>query len=246
MTFYNTIVVEDEGPARRRLEKMVQEHPALVLKASLKSGKEAVIEIPKLKPDLLLLDIQLKDKTAFEVLDSVKEFIQSKIIFVTAYDQYAIKAFEIEAIDYLLKPYDIERFNKAIGRIVKNDTPNFDAQLLEALKKSLQKDTAKIIIPEGNKNHLFLSNDVIYIQSDKYYVYVHTQSEKRLIRVTLKKLEQILPQNFIRINKSTIVNTHYISQIEMQKTSSKIILSNNNEFYSSSNYYKGLRGELFK
>ncbi|MCB0744874.1 MAG: LytTR family transcriptional regulator, partial [Ignavibacteriae bacterium] len=77
-------------------------------------------------------------------------------------------------------------------------------------------------------------------------VYVHTQSEKRLIRVTLKKLEQILPQNFIRINKSTIVNTHYISQIEMQKTSSKIILSNNNEFYSSSNYNKGLRGELFK
>lgn len=241
MTIYNTIVVEDEGPARRRLEKMVQEHPALHLLASLKSGKEAVAEIPKLKPDLLLLDIQLKDKTAFEVLEHIQAFINSKIIFITAYDKYAIKAFEVEAIDYLLKPYDEVRFNAAIQRIVKKEQIALNDELISVLKTSLLSEQNKVVIPEGNKNHIYLNNDIIYIQSDKYYAFVFTTNSKKLVRITLKKLEQILPNHFIRINKSVIINTQFISQIEYQKNTSKVVLTNGEDFFSSKIYNEGLR-----
>jgi len=244
MKLFNTIIVEDEGPARRRLEKMVEAHSSLHLIASLKSGQEAITQIPQYQPDLLLLDIQLKDKTAFEVLSQIQTSIDSKIIFITAYDKYAIKAFEVEAIDYLLKPYDEVRFNTSISRVIKNDNPPLDVTLLNALKESLQQDKPKIRIPEGNKNHLFLANDIIYIQSDKYYVYIHTKAEKRLIRITLKRLEAILPKDFIRINKSVIINSQYISQIEYQKTTSRILLINGNEFFSSKTYNEVLRKRL--
>ncbi|WP_299525909.1 LytTR family DNA-binding domain-containing protein [Winogradskyella sp.] len=236
-----TIIVEDEGPARRRLAKMVEAHPSLELITSLKSGQEAITQIPLHQPDLLLLDIQLKDKTAFDVLAHIQTSITSKIIFITAYDNYAIKAFEVEAIDYLLKPYDEVRFNTAISRVIKNNNPPLDATILNVLKKSLQGKNSKISIPEGNKTHLFLAKDIIYIQSDKYYVHVHTKAEKRLIRITLKRLEAILPKDFIRINKSVIINTQHISQIEYQKNSSRILLTNGGEFFSSMTYNKVLR-----
>ncbi len=245
MKLFKTIIVEDEGPARRRLEKMVEKHPFLELFMSLKSGQEAIDQIPQHQPDLLLLDIQLKDKTSFDVLAQIQNSIDSKIIFITAYDKYAIKAFEVEAIDYLLKPYDEIRFDTAISRVIKSNNPPLDATILNVLKQSLLGESSKINIPEGNKSHIFTANDILYIQSDKYYVYIHTNSEKRLIRITLKRLEAILPKKFIRINKSVIINTQYISQIEYQKISSKILLTNGDEFFSSRTYNKGLRSRVF-
>jgi len=238
---YKTIIVEDEGPARRRLEKMVINHPALHLQAALKSGLEAIERIPLLQPDLLLLDIQLKDKTAFEVLNQINDQISSNIIFITAYDAFAIKAFEVEALDYLLKPYDEQRFVAAIDRVVKKDNPPLNRQLLAMLKNNLRDKELHIVIPEGNKNHLFLQNEIIYIKSDKYYVHVHTTQDQKMIRITLKRLESILPEKYIRINKSIILNTHFIRQIEYQKSSSRIVLTNENEFFSTKNYHLNLQ-----
>ncbi|MEM9549114.1 MAG: LytTR family DNA-binding domain-containing protein [Bacteroidota bacterium] len=236
MQMYKTVIVEDEGPARRRLEKMVEKHPSLTLEAALESGLDAIEKIPLLDPDLLLLDIQLKDKTAFEVLEQISNQIKSKIIFITAYDKYAIKAFEVEAVDYLLKPYDDKRFDSAIQRVIKKDINTINSQLILALKESLRKEDSKIVIPEGNKKHHFSEKEVIYIQSDKYYANLHTLNEKRMIRVTLKKLEDILPPKLIRINKSIIINTEFISQIDYQKSSSRIVLKNGKEFFSTKTY----------
>ena len=236
MKMYKTVIVEDEGPARRRLKKMVEKHPSLTLEAALENGLDAIEKIPSLNPDVLLLDIQLKDKTAFDVLEQISDQITSKIIFITAYDEYAIKAFEVEAVDYLLKPYDNARFASAIQRVIKKDINSMNSQLIIALKESLQKEDSKIVIPEGNKKHHFSEKEVIYIQSDKYYVHLHAINGKRMIRITLKKLEDILPQKLIRINKSVIINTEFISQIEYQKSSSRIILKNGKEFFSTKTY----------
>ena len=241
MNLYKTIVVEDEGPARRRLEKMVHTHPTLELVASLKSGQEAINQIPKLQPDLLLLDIQLKDKTAFEVLDQLEHSINSKIIFITAYDKYAIKAFEVEAIDYLLKPYDETRFDSAIQRVIKNDKKVLNKEIISLLEESLLNTTKTLMIPEGNKNHIFQEDDITFIESDRYYVEVNTLMGKSVIRITLKSLESILPKKFLRINKSIIINTDFVSQIDHKKQSSKIKLKTNKEFFSSKSYNSNLK-----
>lgn len=245
MILYKTIIVEDEGPARRRLAKMVADHPALELISSLKSGEEAISKIPLHQPDVLLLDIQLKDKTAFEVLEKIKTSIDSKIVFITAFDSYAIKAFEIEAVDYLLKPYDQERFNVAIARILKKDKVSFNNQFLQILKESINNQKSKISILEGNKNHLFFNDEIIYIQSDRYYVHVFTKTEKRLIRVSLKMLESTLPKDFIRINKSTIINTQFISKYDRQKSKSRVTLISGMDFHVSSTYNSRLAEKLF-
>lgn len=242
MNSYNTVIVEDEGPARRRLENMVSDHERLTLVASLTSGREAMKRIPALHPDLLLLDIQLKDKTAFEVLQFIGNDIRARIIFITAYDKYAIQAFDVGAVDYLLKPYDDNRFNKAISRILEKENNAIDQNLLQILEKQIiDQGPATVIIPEGNKQHFFTPDDIVYIRSDRYYVHVHTMSDSKLIRITLKKLMSLLPTSFIRINKSTIINQTCIREIEYQKSSSRILLTNGVEVRSSKTYNENLK-----
>ena len=236
MKTYSTILVEDEGPARRRLELMVKEHPNLIFIASFRNGTDAMKEIPKFKPELLLLDIQLKDKTAFDILEQLGDEISSKIIFITAFDSYALKAFEVEALDYLLKPYDEARFDSAIQRVIKTDKKVLNKEIISLLEENFLNTSKSIIIPEGNKEHIFQEDDVIFIESDRYYVEVNTLTGKSVIRITLKSLASILPKKFLRINKSIIINTDFISQIDHKKQSSKIKLKTKKEFFSSKSY----------
>jgi len=228
--------VEDEGPARRRLEQMVQQHEVLTLAAALKSGREAMEKLPDLHADLLLLDIQLKDKTIFEVLDQLPIHQDSRIIFVTAYDQYAIKAFELEAIDYLLKPFDQQRFDQAIERVIRRELTGSYEDLMRILRQNLAKKQQRILIPEGKKSYHFTADDIQYIRADAYYAAFHTFENKQLIRISLKKLENILPLDFVRINKSTIVNRNHIRKIEHRKNDSTVTLKRGIEFTVSEMY----------
>lgn len=236
MTIYKTVIVEDEGPARRRLENMVSNHPALQLAASLTCGQDAIDIIPQHQPDLLLMDIQLKDKTAFEVLDQIHLLINSRVIFITAYNNYAIKAFEVEALDYLLKPYDEKRFQQAIARIIKRESNMIDSALAKKLFNTLQRTDEKIYIPEGKINHLFDKNDIVYIEADRYYVHVHTTCSSQMIRITMKKLSSLLPSQYIRINKSIIINKECIGQMVHLKSGGKVVLKNGKSFQVSPNY----------
>ncbi|GAB4511227.1 MAG: LytTR family DNA-binding domain-containing protein [Allomuricauda sp.] len=242
MKICSTVVIEDEGPARRRLEAMVNAHPNLELTGSLQSGKEAINLLPQLNPEILLMDIQLKDKNAFEVLDAIHHKIRSKIIFVTAYDSFALRAFEVNAVDYLLKPFDERRFAESISRATQGKGVDLiDDKLLTFLKESIFPDNGLINIPEGNKNHMYRKNQILFVQSDRYYVYVSTKSEKRLIRITLKKMEDILPSNFLRINKSTIVNTDFVTRTEYLKQSAKILMEGGEIFNASRTYYSEVK-----
>ena len=235
MNQIKVIAVDDEAPALRRLVKMTENHPQLDLVETARNSVEAKEKILKFNPDLVLLDIQLKDATAFEMLNEIKNSFKGKIIFCTAYDQYALKAFDFQVIDYLLKPYSEERFNAAIERITsKNEFPDL-SKLMEILheKQNLSK---ALMIPEGNKNYFLESEKLYYISADGYYSNFILENERKMIRISLKKLEDILPENFIRINKSIIINKNLIVELTSNKSSSKLTLPDGNEFDVSEKY----------
>ncbi|SHK60771.1 LytR/AlgR family response regulator transcription factor [Epilithonimonas mollis] len=240
MSHIKTIIIEDEAPALKRLTRMVENHPKLQLLDVAKSMSEGEEKIQKSHPDLIFLDIQLKDASAFDLLSKIKNTFFGKIIFVTAFDAYAVKAFEIEALDYLLKPYSEERFLKSVEKAVsKIGTLDFEKMLLQ-LKSGLQNESQILIIPEGNRNHYIEKSSLMYLSSETYYTNFILENGKKTIRISLKKLEYILPENFVRINKSTIINKNYIMEINRGKSTGKIILKDKNEFYISENFNQSL------
>lgn len=238
MNILKTIAVDDEGPALRRLTQMVEENPALQLIDSAKSAAEAKDKIIQIQPDLLLLDIQLKDATAFELLSEIKNHFTGKIIFITAFDQYAVKAFEYEAIDYLLKPYTEERFNAAVSRVISKNEKTDLKDLMNLFKNHTVNFPKMLTIPEGVKNHFIVREKLQYVFSEGYYCNFISSDGKKIIRISLKKLEEFLPGNFIRINKSVIVNKDFIIESTHHKSSVKILMSDKNEFYVSENFIK--------
>ncbi|SMC41257.1 LytR/AlgR family response regulator transcription factor [Moheibacter sediminis] len=240
----SAIAVDDEAPALRRLIKMIEGNSDIQLIASAKSALEAKKVIIEFKPDLLLLDIQLKDATAFDLLSEIKNHFYGKTIFITAYDQYAIKAFEYEAIDYLLKPYTQERFNSAISRIISKQEKTDLNDLMNLLKNYTVNSPKMLAIPEGVKNHFIEKEKLQYIISEGYYCSFISSDEKKLIRISLKKLEEFLPEGFMRINKSTIINKDFIMESSHHKSTVKIIMSDQNEFYVSENFIKNFQKEI--
>lgn len=237
MNLLKVLAIDDEAPALRRLVKMIEDHPHLILEGTARNAAEAKEKILALQPDLLLLDIELKDESAFDLLADVKNQFHGKIIFSTAYDQYALKAFDVEAIDYLLKPYSEDRFNAAIDRIMAKKEES-DVHKLIALLAEKKDEQKMLMIAEGNKNYFLNSKKLMYILADGYYSEFISQNEKKIIRTSLKKLEENLPKNFVRINKSTILNLDFISELILNKSSSKIVLPDKIELHISDKYLK--------
>ncbi len=215
MKVVKTVLVEDEGAALRRLEKLASNISSLNIVGTAKSGRDAIQIINNTKPELILLDIELKDMTAFSVLASLKNSFKGQIVFTTAYNQYAIKAFEVAATDYLLKPYDEKRFTQAITRVIdRHDHLNIQ-KLTETLKHSfLQARTSKFEIIEGAQIHYFYSEDIIWIEAQGYYCLIHKLDTTRvLLRKTLKEMELSLPsESFVRVNRSSIINKNYVEK----------------------------------
>lgn len=240
MNLIKTIAVDDEAPALRRLVKMVKNHPDLDLVETARNAAEAKDKILNLNPDLILLDIQLKDATAFELLSEIQDSFSGKIIFSTAYDQYALKAFDFKALDYLLKPYTKERFNASIERILKKPGQTDLNQILQLLSNN-SNFPELIQIPEGNKQYFIQADQLFYVEADGYYANFIMKNEKKSIRISLKNLEEILPENFIRINKSVIANKVFISEMVNHKSSAKIMMPDKKEFEISEKYLKDFR-----
>ena len=229
-----TLIIEDEGLARRRLENIITAHPILEHCGSAHSGIEAVQLINSIPVDLLLMDIQLKDMTAFEVLNKIEVDYSGKIIFVTAYNNFAIKAFEVFAIDYVLKPYTDERLLGAVERCLNS---NLIPQLeMFAILESIHFPD-KICIPEGKTNHLFEKDEIEWIKADGYYSKIHTFSgDIKIIRISLKHLNQLLPDYYIRISRSIIINKNYIANFKRNKSEYSIQMKSGKMFLSKSGY----------
>lgn len=216
---YKTIVVEDEELTRKGLIKKLEPFDEINIIDTADNGIEAVEKINKLKPDLIFLDIQMPGMNGFEVLQNL-EFMPI-VIFTTAFDEYALKAFETNSIDYLLKPIEEERLAKAIGKLKKfsteeNKKADFDsgiASLLNELKNKQEKLT-RIHIKIGDEVLFVNTSDIYIFKADNKYTTICTFDDEYIINDTLASLEEKLSDNFVRIHRGFIINMDHLNKLK--------------------------------
>lgn len=216
-------VIDDEPIACRRLQRMLKEDPEIEVVKVCRNGEEASEAILQMEPELVFLDVQMPGMDGFEVLDSIKNMEAiPHVIFVTAYDQYAIRAFEVQALDYLLKPFDRKRFTGAVSRAKSQVRKERDKTMDRALYASLlneirsqPKTVDRLMIKSGGKVFFLKKDEIDWIQAHGKYASIHAGTESHLIREGMIELEQELePTRFLRIHKSTIVNIDRIEHLQ--------------------------------
>ncbi|MGQ7870687.1 LytR/AlgR family response regulator transcription factor [Sunxiuqinia sp. sy24] len=214
---YRTLIIDDESPARQRMQQILSEIPEIKLVGDATNGLEAVRLIEQLQPDLIFLDIQMPGLNGFEVLQKINYF--PTVVFCTAYDDYALEAFETAAIDYLVKPVKEVRVRRSIEKLQSLQQDVKKEQVLKLLSNysSPEKRKAVTSIPVklGDRMLLVKLTDISYfISEDKYVSIVKKDGKKYLTDHSLKFLEEKLPDNFIRIHRSLLVNTTLIHEID--------------------------------
>ena len=208
------MIVDDEELARRLLREMLADHPEIEVVAECANGFEAVKAVSELKPDLLFLDVQMPKLDGFEVLELVGT--EQAIVFVTAYDQYALKAFEVHAVDYLLKPYSEDRFTDALqhARERLGGKQKFPEQLAVAARAPGQY-AERIVLRDGSNVHIIPVAKLDYVEAQDDYVALASAGKKLLKAQTISSLEEMLDLNqFIRIHRSYILNLDRLKQLE--------------------------------
>ena|SRR5688572_16643039 len=214
---FKAIIIDDEPAARRLMKSLLQEHGNVVeIIGEAASGREALEKIDGLRPDLIFLDIQMPDLTGFEVIEQMKH--KPDIIFTTAYEQYAIKAFETFSIDYLLKPIKEERLGQSIAKLKKFGKLNTGIDIVELQQiilqlKTPQKATA-LPVKTGDKINLLKFENISYLEAHDKYVFIYTiDGQKHLTDQSLMSLEEKLPAQFYRVQKSYIINKERIKEM---------------------------------
>jgi two-component system LytT family response regulator len=243
-----TIIIEDEEPARLLIKNFLANFNEIELLGEFSDGFSGLKAINELKPHLVLLDIQMPKLTGFEILELAEH--KPVIIFTTAYDQYAIKAFEANATDYLLKPFSRERFAEAIKKAVeKFSTITSDEPKIKSVLQFMNEKPEiidRIAVRSGSKIHVIPAEEIIYIEADGDYVKIHTKEGSHLKEKTMKYFESHLDgKMFIRIHRSFIANVNHIQRLEYyDKENYVAILRNNIQLKVSSSGYKQLRESL--
>lgn len=218
---YRTIIVDDEAPARRRVKMLVEKFTDLEIIAECRNGKDAIKTLNVKVPDLIFLDIQLGDMHGFDVLKSLKG-ISPVIIFITAYDEFAIKAFNHFAFDFILKPYSNERFKESVEKVIQhlksqNSFGDKINELLEFLKEkeaSMKYGEKYLHVKKDNRVILVKVPDIIYLRASGNYCELFLHKAKYLIRDAIGLLEKKLPdEDFIRIHRSAIVNINFVEEV---------------------------------
>lgn len=210
-----TIIVEDEKLARDLLKNYLKDHSQMELLEECPDGFSGIKAIQKHQPDLVFLDIQMPKLTGFEMLELLD--YTPCIIFTTAYDQFAIKAFEHNALDYLLKPFSRERFANALEKAMDkiNNEKNDTDKIKQLSENTIEDHLQRVVVKSGQKINVFPVEQIKYIESQDDYVMIYTEGHKYLKQKTMKFFESSLDPNlFIRIHRSYIVNVEQIMQLE--------------------------------
>ncbi len=240
------IIVDDETLAREIIKKYLGKYSQIDLLAECSNGFEGFKQINELKPDILFLDVQMPKLTGFEMLEILDNI--PSVIFTTAYDQYAIKAFEVNAVDYLLKPYSEARFDEAITKLLikLSAKQNEPIQNIQENFPLLPEYIERIVIKDGQKIFIVPVNDVIYIEAQDDYVMIYTPESKYLKQKRMKYYEDKLnPDSFIRIHRSYIVKIDYIKRLELfEKETYRVILKNEKVLPVSKSGYSKLKDIL--
>ena len=230
------LIVDDEPPSRSNLAVLLRRDREIEIIGECGSGMEAIAEIRTHRPDLLFLDVQMPECDGFDVLEFLGKNLPPAIIFVTAYDQYALRAFEAGALDYLLKPFDNARFELALER----------AQKRIALQKVSPQRPDRLVIKETGQVWFVKLADVDWIEAADYYACLHVGSKTHLLRRSMADLEQELdPDFFCRIHRSTIVSLDRVDRIELnQDGEHDVILNTGAKLRLSRRYRKEFEARL--
>lgn len=248
-TRIRALVIDDEPLARDMIREMLESDPDVEIIAECANGREAVAAIKSLSPDLIFLDIQMPELGGFEVLESLDSGSAPYVIFATAYDQYAVRAFEVHAFDYLLKPFDQERFDVAWQRARKqielDRTGKRDQHILELLEelKAGPRYLERLVIKTGGRVFFLNVEDVHCIEAEGNYVRVYDSGKHYLLRETISGLEEQLdPKQFLRIHRSAIVKIDKIKELQPWFHGEyRIILTNGKQLTLSRNYRANLQ-----
>lgn len=227
-----TMIVDDEILARQNVEALLRHDPDIAIVAQCNNGTQAVEAIRQHLPDLLFLDVQMPGMTGFEVLAKLPAAIMPQVVFVTAYDHFALQAFEVQAVDYLLKPFNRARFADALARAksaVRNHDKRDFSKRLDEVMSALQKlregaplegamgsakpreGDGRLFIRCDGEIHVMAPEDILWIESDGDYVRLHVSDKSRFVRMSLHKMmEKLDPAHFVRIHRSTIVNLRHM------------------------------------
>jgi two-component system LytT family response regulator len=215
------LVVDDEPLGRERISSLLRALPDAEVVGESDTGRAAIAAIDELSPDLLFLDVQMPEVDGFGVLASIDKANVPAVIFVTAYDEYALKAFEVHAQDYLLKPFDPDRFYSAFERAaarIRGERAGGINERLLALLSDIERDRprrSRIAIRSGGSIFFLPIEEIDWIEAADNYVRIHSKGETHIVRQTLQRMEESLPgDSFVRIHRSSIVNVARIKEIQ--------------------------------
>ena len=218
-----TLIVDDEPLARARIRRFLASEKDVEIVGESGDGRAAVADVQRLKPDLMFLDIQLPEAAGLEVVEQLSDGHMPVVIFVTAYDKYAIQAFDVHAIDYLLKPYTRERFGRALERARKQlsnaSRSEFDQRLMSLLENAAggehRHHLQRLMIKSSGRIYFIKADEVDWIGAEGNYVNLHVGREAHLLRETMSHLATKLdPEKFVRIHRSTIVNADRVKELQ--------------------------------
>lgn len=248
------LLVDDEPLAREMLREMLQGEPDVAIVGESVNGREALKAIRTHTPDLLFLDVQMPELGGFELLEALGRDQIPFIIFVTAYDQYAVRAFEVHALDYLLKPFDRERFEaswqRAKKQILRDRNGGTDQRILALLEelKAGSKYLERLVIKAAGRIYFLETSEIDWIGAEGNYVSVHSGKKSHLLRETISGLEaQLDPKKFVRIHRSAIIHLDRIQELQPWFHGEyRIILQDGTQLTLSRNYRDKLQEALGK
>ncbi len=252
-TAIRALIVDDEPLARQRIRDLLEEEPDVRVIGECGDGEEAVADIEAHRPDLVFLDIQMPEMTGLEVLESLEMEPLPAVVFVTAYDEFALRAFDAHALDYLMKPFHRTRFRVALDRaralIAGRRARQEDDRLEERIRAVLselnprQRYLERLVVRNGTRIQFIRTQTVDWVEADGNYARLHVGGRSYLVRETMSHLEGRLdPADFVRIHRSTIVNTHRIREIQpMAKGDYVLILEDGTKLNSSQSYRDNLQ-----
>jgi two-component system LytT family response regulator len=242
------IVVDDEPLVRRGLARLIAAEPDVELIAQCGNGDQAVAVVRRERPDLLFLDVQMPGRNGLEVLAALGDDRPRAVIFVTAFDRYAIEAFDQHAVDYLLKPFDDRRFTTALARARERLAATGLDQRLERLLEALAPETRwldRIPARLGARVALVPVAEIVWIEAADNYVRVHTERGKHLVRESLRNLEaQLDPGRFARIHRSAIVNLDFVTELVALPSGDHEVLTRAGRLRLSRSYRKAFEERL--
>ena len=239
------IIIDDEPLARSIVKEYLQQHPEIELVQECNDGFEGLKAINQHQPDLIFLDIQMPKINGFEMLELIDN--PPQVIFTTAFEEYAIKAFETHAVDYLLKPFSKDRFDKAIQKLItqqKNNTEKTKEVLEDAAKSPVQSN--RVVLKDGGKIKIIPVSHIQYLEAADDYVKIHTSEGAFLKKKTMQFFEDSLAAfHFVRVHRSYIINTQLITRIDAhEKDSHLVLLSTGMRVPASKQGYTKLREVL--